>query len=84
MRKCLGKHSCMSSSFPVVILNDTSFFPTVQLQVHKRNSVRDGDASSSTSNPKPTKLNNPTDCKNQEYHARADQYERPTPSTQND
>ena len=26
MRKCLGKHSCMSSSFPIVILNDTSFF----------------------------------------------------------
>ena len=33
-RKCLGKHSCMSYSFPIVILNDTSFFPTVQLQVH--------------------------------------------------
>ena len=26
MRKCLGKHSCMSNSFPIVILNDTSFF----------------------------------------------------------
>ena len=26
MRKCLGKHSCMSSSFPIVILNDTFFF----------------------------------------------------------
>ena len=26
MRKCLGKHSCMSSSFPIAILNDTSFF----------------------------------------------------------
>ena len=24
MRKCLGKHSCMSNSFPIVILNDTS------------------------------------------------------------
>ena len=23
MHKCLGKHSCMSSSFPIVILNDT-------------------------------------------------------------
>ena len=34
MRKCLGKHSCMSSSFPIVILNDTCFFPIVQLQVH--------------------------------------------------
>ena len=31
-----GKHSCMSSSFPIVILNDTSIFPTVQLEVHKR------------------------------------------------
>ena len=34
MCKCLGKCSCMSSSFPIVILNDTCFFPTVQLQVH--------------------------------------------------
>ena len=40
MRKCLGKHSCMSSSFPIVILNDTSFFPTVQLQVHNENPAR--------------------------------------------
>ena len=30
IRRCLGKHSCMSSSFPIVILNDTWFFPTVQ------------------------------------------------------
>ena len=37
MRKCLGKHSCMSFSFPIVLLNDTSFFPTVQLQVHNEN-----------------------------------------------
>ena len=36
--ECLGKHSCMSTTFPIVILNDTSFFPTVQLQVHKRES----------------------------------------------
>ena len=42
MRKCLGKHSCMSSSFPIVILNDTSFFPTVQLQVHNENPARYG------------------------------------------
>ena len=42
MRKCLGKHSCMSSSFPIVMLNDTSFFPTVQLQVHTENSARYG------------------------------------------
>ena len=51
MRKCLGKHSCMSSPFPVAILNGTCSFPTVQLQVHKWNSVRDGDTSPSTSNP---------------------------------
>ena len=37
MRKCLGKHSCVSSSFPIAILNDTSFFPVVQLQVHNEN-----------------------------------------------
>ena len=56
MRKCLGKHSCMSFSFPLVILNDTSLFPTVQLQVHKKNSLRDGDTSQCTSNPVSTKL----------------------------
>ena len=26
MRKCLGKHSCMSSPFPIAILNATFFF----------------------------------------------------------
>ena len=26
MRERLGKHSCMSSTFPIVILNGTSFF----------------------------------------------------------
>ena len=26
MRKCLGKHWCMSSSFPIAILNGTCFF----------------------------------------------------------
>ena len=36
-RKCSGKHSCMSSIFPIVILNDTSFFPTVKLQVYNEN-----------------------------------------------
>ena len=40
MHKYLGKHSCMSSSFPIVILNDTSFFPTVQ--VHNENPARCG------------------------------------------
>ena len=42
LRKCLGKHSCMSSSFPIVKLDDTSFFPTVQLQVHNENPSRYG------------------------------------------
>ena len=27
IRKCFGKHSCMSFSFPIVTLNDSSFFP---------------------------------------------------------
>ena len=31
MRECSGKHSCMSSSFPVAILNGTCFISTVQL-----------------------------------------------------
>ena len=26
MRGCLGKHSCISSQFPIAILNGTSFF----------------------------------------------------------
>ena len=38
-RKCLGKHSCMSYSFPIAILNGTCFFQTVQLQVHNANLV---------------------------------------------
>ena len=32
--ECLGKHSCMSSSSPIVIPNGHCFFPTEQLQVH--------------------------------------------------
>ena len=40
MRKYLGKHSCMSFTFPIAILNRTCFFPTVQLQVHNANSER--------------------------------------------
>ena len=40
MLECLGKHSCMSSSFPIVILNGTRFYPTVQLQVHSVYSER--------------------------------------------
>ena len=42
MRKCLGKHSCMNFSFPIVILNDTSFLLTGQLQVHNGNPARYG------------------------------------------
>ena len=42
MLNCLGKHKCMSSSFPIVILNDTFLFPTVQLQVHNENPARYG------------------------------------------
>ena len=34
MGECLGKHSCMSSIFPIAVLNGTSFFLTVQLQVN--------------------------------------------------
>ena len=34
IRKCSGKHSGMSSSILIAILNGTCSFPTVQLQVH--------------------------------------------------
>ena len=34
MRKSLGKHWCISSTFPIAILNGYLFFQTVQLQVH--------------------------------------------------
>ena len=34
MRECLGKHSCMSSPFPIAILNGTCSLPPVQLKVH--------------------------------------------------
>ena len=30
IRKCLGKHSCTSSPFPIAILNGTSFFRSVK------------------------------------------------------
>ena len=36
------ENSCMSYSFPIVILNDTSFFMTVQPQVHNENPARYG------------------------------------------
>ena len=40
MRECLGKHSRMSSPFPLAILNDACSFLTVQLQVHNVYSER--------------------------------------------
>ena len=40
MRKCLGKHSCMSSPFPKLYWMVLAFFPTVQLQVHNVYSER--------------------------------------------
>ena len=56
MRECLGQHSCMSSTFPIAILNGTCFFPTVLLQVREKNKLWDGDTSQGTSNPVWTKL----------------------------
>ena len=46
----------MSSSFPIVILNDASFFPTVQLQVHNENPARYGKSTDALVNLN-TKLN---------------------------
>ena len=67
MRKCLGKHLCMSNSFPIVILNDASFFSTVQLQAHKREfGARWRHYSQCTSNPVSTKLK--LDFKNKILH----------------
>ena len=40
MRECLGKHSWMSSQFPIAILNGT-FFLTAQPHMHTRRSRRD-------------------------------------------
>ena len=58
MRKCLGKHSCMSSPFSIAILNDTSFFfRQCNYKCTKENLVRDGDTSQCTSNPVSIKLN---------------------------
>ena len=34
MRKCQGKHACMSFTFPIAILKCPCFFSTVQLHVH--------------------------------------------------
>ena len=38
IRECLGKHSCMSFTFSIAILNCTCFFLIVQLQVHNAHS----------------------------------------------
>ena len=48
-----GKHSCMSSPFPIAILNGTCFFPTVQLQVHNVKSQRKNQKQLCTSKPEP-------------------------------
>ena len=40
MQECLGNRSCMSSAFPVAILNGSCFFPTVQLQIQNIYSAR--------------------------------------------
>ena len=43
IRQCLGKHSCVSSTFHIAILNGTCFFSgSATAIVHKENSVRDG------------------------------------------
>ena len=34
MSKCLGKHSCMSSSFPIAMLSGACFCPAVRLHAH--------------------------------------------------
>ena len=34
MPECFGRHSCMSSTFPIAILNGTCIFSPLQLQVH--------------------------------------------------
>ena len=41
MRKCLGKHSCMSSPFPIAILNGTFFFRSVKAMNNwKRSAIK--------------------------------------------
>ena len=34
MRECLGKHSCLTSQFPMAILNGTSFLSLVQENIN--------------------------------------------------
>ena len=41
MRECLGKHSCMSSQFPIAILNGTFFFRSVKaMNSWKRSAIK--------------------------------------------
>ena len=41
MRKCLGKHLCMSSPFPIAILNGTFFFRSVKAMNNwKRSAIK--------------------------------------------
>ena len=41
MRKCLGKHSCMSSPFPIAIRNGTFFFRSVKaMNIWKRSDIK--------------------------------------------
>ena len=60
MSQCLEKHSCMSSTFPIAILNITSF-RQCNYTCTKENSVLDDDTSHSIAivslNPVQTKLN---------------------------
>ena len=39
MRECLGKHSCMSSPFPIAILNDTFIFRETRLSFRSNNNT---------------------------------------------
>ena len=41
MRKCLGKHSCMSSPFPIAIMNGTFYFRSVKAMNNwKRSAIK--------------------------------------------
>ena len=53
VRKCLGIHSCMSSTLPIAMLNGTCFFSDRAIQVHKENPVRDGKNTTRYSKPVP-------------------------------
>ena len=55
MHECLGEHSCMSSIFPIAILNGACFFLTVQLQV--RGVCSEWKTRNSLSTGKPEPLN---------------------------